>query len=120
MLAQRLLNRPHAYGRHNKGRVMSRWGLLAILGALASPAAFAADMPGTLAPPPAPPLLTPVLSPRTGRWSLPGDVGYFWGRVDAAPSLPSFLHPAVNDPVKGITGGVDGGFNPTCVETEAT
>jgi opacity protein-like surface antigen len=99
---------------------MSRWGLLAILGTLASHAALAADMPGTLAPPPAPPLLTPIFSPGPGAWYVRGDVGYFWGRVDAARSAPGFPDPAVNDLGKGITGGIGVGYKGSWVRTDVT
>jgi opacity protein-like surface antigen len=97
---------------------MSWWRLCAVAGLLVSEAAIAADMPGTVMPPPdVAPLSLPIARPA---WYLRGDLGYYWGTMGGAQSAPGFASPTANDNGNGFIGGVGAGVKSDWLRTDVT
>lgn len=97
---------------------MSWWRLCAVAGLLVSEAAIAADMPGTVMPPPdVAPLSLPIARPA---WYLRGDLGYYSGTMGGAQSAPGFASPTANDNGNGFIGGVGAGVKSDWLRTDVT
>jgi opacity protein-like surface antigen len=97
----------------------------AIAGALAAQitTTMAADMPGTLPPPGYPTRIverTPPLFDANLGWYLRGDIGYAFGRIDSAQSVPGFPNPTASKLGNGYFGGVGGGFKSKWLRTDVT
>jgi opacity protein-like surface antigen len=97
---------------------MSWLRLCVFAGLIVSDAAIAADMPGTVMPPPSiAPLSLPTASPA---WYLRGDLGYYWGTMGGAQSTPGFPSPTGNDNGNGFVGGVGAGIKTGWLRTDVT
>ncbi|HEY0223304.1 MAG TPA: outer membrane protein [Pseudolabrys sp.] len=104
---------------------MSWLKVSAVAGALAAQitTTMAADMPGTLPPPGYPTRIVerpPQLFDANFGWYLRGDIGYAWGLIDSAQSVPGIPNPTANKLGNGYFGGVGGGFRSKWLRTDVT
>jgi len=93
---------------------MRRFAFLLMAGALASEAAFAADIPESWVPQAPASTLTPP------NWYLRGDLGYGWFRADRAISAPGFASPTANDFGSGFIGGAGVGYKSYWLRADTT
>lgn len=99
---------------------MSWARLCVVLGLFVSNAAFAADMPGTMMPPPGVAPLLPQAPAASWAWYLRGDIGGYWGTMSGAQSAPGFASPTDNDLGSGFVGGVGAGVKSGWLRTDVT
>jgi opacity protein-like surface antigen len=83
-------------------------------GALASEAAFAADIPDSWVP------QAPASTFTPSNWYLRGDLGYGWFRADRAISAPGFASPTANDFGSGFLGGAGVGYKSHWLRADTT